>query len=85
MITGPVLQVGDLNYRLANTVISDDEVRAALKAGRLQPLLDADQLIREMSAGRVFTGGWREGPITFQPTFKFKVSKYSYTACYEKL
>lgn len=56
-----LLWVGDLNYRLAPSAISDADARAAIRAGRLAPLLAADQLGREMAAGRVFrvgTSGW---------------------------
>eukprot|EP00200_Dunaliella_tertiolecta_P008069 CAMPEP_0202382550 /NCGR_PEP_ID=MMETSP1127-20130417/43771_1 /ASSEMBLY_ACC=CAM_ASM_000462 /TAXON_ID=3047 /ORGANISM="Dunaliella tertiolecta, Strain CCMP1320" /LENGTH=877 /DNA_ID=CAMNT_0048981771 /DNA_START=237 /DNA_END=2871 /DNA_ORIENTATION=- len=76
-----IIWLGDLNYRLQNSVISDEEVREHLAAGRLQPLLEADQLHREMEAGRVFNseeGVWREGPITFYPTYKYHLGGHTY-------
>ncbi|KXZ53716.1 hypothetical protein GPECTOR_6g633 [Gonium pectorale] len=57
--------------------LSDAEVRAAIRSGALEPLLAADQLLRERAAGRVFQG-WREGRITFLPTYKFKVGTSVY-------
>uniref|UniRef100_A0A7S0RWX6 Inositol polyphosphate-related phosphatase domain-containing protein n=1 Tax=Chlamydomonas leiostraca TaxID=1034604 RepID=A0A7S0RWX6_9CHLO len=74
---GNAIWMGDLNYRIAPSVLPDEEARKHLRAGRLQPLLEADQLCREMKGGRVFEG-WREGPITFAPTFKFKVGTHHY-------
>lgn len=34
-------------------------------------LSEADELTTNMRASRVFAG-WKEGPLTFPPTFKFK-------------
>ncbi|KAF8068242.1 Ocrl [Scenedesmus sp. PABB004] len=62
-----VIWLGDLNYRLT---CSADEAGRLLRAGRLEALLRYDQLSREMEAGRVFAG-WREGPISFPPTYKY--------------
>ncbi|KAL6758898.1 Endonuclease/exonuclease/phosphatase [Haematococcus lacustris] len=90
--TGCAIWLGDLNYRLVPTAVSDADARKHLRAGRLQPLLEADQLGREMAAGRVFVnspadpdagagtrhGGWREGPITFAPTYKFRAGTHTY-------
>ncbi|GIL53598.1 hypothetical protein Vafri_9213, partial [Volvox africanus] len=57
--------------------LTDADVRAAIRAGRLDPLLAADQLNRERAAGRVFQG-WHEGRLTFLPTYKFKVGTHVY-------
>lgn len=48
---GNAIWLGDLNYRLA---MPDEDARRALRAGKLEPLLAADQLSREMAAGKVF-------------------------------
>jgi hypothetical protein len=60
--------------RLSPSSISDEDARRHLKTSNLEPLGAADQLRQEMAAGRVFQGDWQEaGPLTFPPTFKFKV------------
>eukprot|EP00882_Tetradesmus_deserticola_P031413 GHRQ01035520.1.p1 GENE.GHRQ01035520.1~~GHRQ01035520.1.p1 ORF type:complete len:153 (+),score=65.91 GHRQ01035520.1:208-666(+) len=62
-----VVWLGDLNYRLH---CSSEEACRLLRAGKLEALLSYDQLTKEMGAGRVFQG-WREGPISFNPTYKY--------------
>lgn len=60
---------GDLNYR----VNAPREIALKCIADkRLEILLNNDQLYREMSHGRVFSGFW-EARIDFQPTFKYTV------------
>ncbi|KAI0398111.1 type II inositol-1,4,5-trisphosphate 5-phosphatase [Xylariaceae sp. FL0594] len=49
---------------------SDDP--ASLQA-TLDSLLPHDQLRRVMKEGKAFHEGWREGPITFLPTYKYDV------------
>jgi hypothetical protein len=49
-----VVWLGDLNYRI-NT--SDEEARHLIKLGKLEKLLEFDQLHREMAGGRVFQVG----------------------------
>ena len=44
--------LGDLNYRLHAT--PDDDVRRLIRSNQFTQLLEADQLRREMAAGRVF-------------------------------
>lgn len=39
----------------------------------LQSLLPHDQLRQLMKEGKVFSDGWREGPITFLPSYKYDV------------
>jgi len=57
---------GDLNYRInGNRRIVDH----ALKREMYEVLRSNDQLLTEMRNGNVF-GGFREGPITFRPTYK---------------
>ncbi|KAI8476894.1 MAG: hypothetical protein J3K34DRAFT_516160 [Monoraphidium minutum] len=72
---GNVVWLGDLNYRLP---LPDEEARRLIAAGDLERLLRADQLAREMEAGRVFVG-WREGPITFDPTYKYHLGCSAYS------
>lgn len=45
---------------------------ASLQA-TLDSLLPHDQLGRMMKQGKVFHGGWHEGPITFLPSYKYDV------------
>lgn len=49
---------------------------ASLQA-TLNSLLPHDQLRRMMKQGKVFQGGWREGPITFLPSYKYDVGTIS--------
>ncbi len=44
------------------------------------PLLHADEMAREVAAGRAFPEGqgWMEAPITFPPSFKFVVRAAAY-------
>ncbi|KIZ02075.1 hypothetical protein MNEG_5880 [Monoraphidium neglectum] len=49
-----VIWLGDLNYRVA---MPDEEARRLISAGQYERLLAADQLSREMGAGRVFQVG----------------------------
>ena len=62
-----VVWMGDLNYRIDGNY---DQVKELIIAGEFSPLLACDQLLREMSSGRVFQG-MQEGKITFAPTYKF--------------
>ncbi|GIL84933.1 hypothetical protein Vretifemale_13525 [Volvox reticuliferus] len=68
--TGEVRPMGQLG-------LTDADVRAAIRTGRLDLLLAADQLNRERAAGRVFQG-WHEGRLTFLPTYKFKMGTHVY-------
>lgn len=58
---------GDLNYRVD---MSRPDADAALAAGDLARLHDADQLKTAIAAGAAFVG-FSEGPLTFNPTYKF--------------
>ena len=66
-----------LNYRFApDATIA--EITQLITAGAGSALRGFDELSREMGAGRVFTGGWREGPIAFPPTYKYRRGTNSY-------
>lgn len=60
--------MGDFNYRIDADY---DEVFELIDKGQLRALLAHDQCIREMKRGRVFVG-LKEGPINFQPTYKYE-------------
>ena len=71
-----VLWLGDLNYRVEfgapSTQGEFERVLALVRGERWRHLLDGgDQLRREMRAGRVFHG-FKEGPITFAPTYRME-------------
>lgn len=62
-----LIWAGDFNYRIDGVY---ESVKLAAQAHDLIPLLEADQLRREVHAGRVFQG-LKEGKIDFKPTYKF--------------
>ncbi|KAF1744925.1 hypothetical protein MXB_4658, partial [Myxobolus squamalis] len=62
-----VFWLGDLNYRLN---LSPDEAKFYLQQNNIPNLLLRDQLIIDMSLKKVFNG-FKEGPITFYPTYKY--------------
>lgn len=63
-----VFFLGDLNFRLRMT---DADVRPLLRRGALDRLLARDELTPALGSVDGVFGGWREGAITFPPTFKF--------------
>ncbi|KAG5523900.1 hypothetical protein RHGRI_030785 [Rhododendron griersonianum] len=65
---------GDLNYRLN---MLDAEVRNLVDKKQWDELLHSDQLSKELRSGRVFEG-WKEGPITFPPTYKYEFNSNRY-------
>ncbi|KAI8530430.1 hypothetical protein RHMOL_Rhmol11G0057500 [Rhododendron molle] len=65
---------GDLNYRLN---MLDAEVRNLVDKKQWDELLHIDQLSKELRSGRVFEG-WKEGPITFPPTYKYEFNSDRY-------
>jgi len=64
-----VVWLGDMNYRIRMT---DEGVRRAMEAypPPVAELAAADELLLERLAGRVFVG-FKEGPLTFHPTYKY--------------
>lgn len=60
--------LGDLNYRI--TEMEPRIVRDLISHNSLGALLECDQLNRQRSQKNVFSG-YREGPITFKPTYKY--------------
>lgn len=69
---------GDLNYRID---LFREEVLTLLKLEdkvAQKKLSDADQLAREMEKQNVFYG-WSEGPIKFNPTYKYEIGSREYT------
>ena len=72
-----VFVMGDLNYRIDG--LPDDEILANVQRGEYNRLACAayDQLLRQMQAGRIFWG-FREGPLSFAPTYKFSPDSDQY-------
>jgi hypothetical protein len=66
------LALGRMDRRLQRMKDKGGSVadEAAAKAKGLEPVLLYDQLVREMSFGKVFRG-FKEGEILFAPTYKF--------------
>eukprot|EP00958_Prasinococcus_capsulatus_P018890 scaffold2261_cov405-Prasinococcus_capsulatus_cf.AAC.21 len=66
--------IGDLNYRidLDNLVIHE-----AIGRRDWEFLFEAEQLQVQKAAGMVFQG-WNEGPIDFQPTYRFRIGQDTY-------
>ncbi|KAL7166912.1 hypothetical protein ACSBR2_037555 [Camellia fascicularis] len=65
---------GDLNYRLN---MLDAEVRKLVAEKQWDELLNNDQLRKELRRGRVFDG-WKEGSLTFPPTYKYEINSDRY-------
>ena len=63
-----VYWLGDLNYRI--TEMEPRIVRDLISHNSLGALLECDQLNRQRNQKNVFDG-YREGPITFKPTYKY--------------
>ncbi|KAI5783531.1 Endonuclease/exonuclease/phosphatase [Geopyxis carbonaria] len=69
-----IIWLGDFNYRIG---LPDDKVRNLIKMGDLQTLYENDQLHLQMVAGLAFSY-YREGIITFNPTYKFDIGVDTY-------
>lgn len=65
---------GDLNYRLN---MADSEIRKLVANKQWSELINSDQLSKELRSGHVFEG-WKEGPITFPPTYKYEINSDRY-------
>ncbi|XP_061951643.1 type I inositol polyphosphate 5-phosphatase 2-like isoform X1 [Populus nigra] len=65
---------GDLNYRLN---MLDTEVRKLVALKKWDQLINSDQLSKELRSGHVFEG-WKEGVISFPPTYKYEINSDRY-------
>ncbi|XP_016416240.1 type II inositol 1,4,5-trisphosphate 5-phosphatase-like [Sinocyclocheilus rhinocerous] len=63
-----VLWLGDLNYRISDLEV--DHVKDLIAKKDFESLYNHDQLKRQMDEEVVF-GGFTEGEIDFQPTYKY--------------
>lgn len=71
-----VVFFGDLNYRVGDGV-SVEEALDHAKAGRIEPLIDRDQLTRERVSANSFHG-FDEAQIVFPPTYKYRPGTDAY-------
>ncbi|KAI5082996.1 hypothetical protein GOP47_0002739 [Adiantum capillus-veneris] len=69
-----VVWLGDLNYRIQD---HRSLVYALINQNLYKPLWHKDQLSREIERGHVFKG-FREGPLSFRPTYKYDVGTDNY-------
>ncbi|XP_022892768.1 type I inositol polyphosphate 5-phosphatase 2-like isoform X2 [Olea europaea var. sylvestris] len=69
-----VFWFGDLNYRIN---MLDAKVRNLVAKKDWTELLNHDQLIKELRSGHVFDG-WKEGVISFAPTYKYEINSDRY-------
>ena len=65
-----VFWLGDLNYRIEDSVMTERVLFLAEK-GKIDEIRALDQLNIERAAGRVFQN-FEEGPLTFVPTYKYQ-------------
>ncbi|CAA6662774.1 unnamed protein product [Spirodela intermedia] len=65
-----IIWLGDLNYRVA---LSHNAARSLAQARDWSSLLENDQLHKEQRFRRVFEG-WKEGKISFPPTYKYSAN-----------
>ncbi|RLN05050.1 hypothetical protein C2845_PM13G12960 [Panicum miliaceum] len=72
-----VVLLGDLNYRIA---MDGAEARQLVRARKWSMLLENDELLLELSAGRQFDG-WREGHVTFAPTYRYRRNSDQFCWC----
>ena len=63
-----IIFFGDMNYRLEFDTF--EEVKSMIDEQKWTKLLQGDQLLMERNCGNVFDG-FKEGVITFQPSYKF--------------
>ncbi|KAF0899277.1 hypothetical protein E2562_015928 [Oryza meyeriana var. granulata] len=72
-----VVLLGDLNYRIA---MDDAEARLLVQAKKWSMLLENDELLLELAKGGSFDG-WREGLVTFSPTYKYHLNSDMFYWC----
>jgi len=72
-----IFWMGDLNYRINQKKQLLDNVLHAIEMGQYDGLLAYDQLRQGIRSTRAFEF-FNEAPITFPPTFKFKVGTNQY-------
>ncbi|KAM9743683.1 phosphatidylinositol polyphosphate 5-phosphatase type IV isoform 1-T3 [Menidia menidia] len=72
-----VFWFGDFNFRLGGERADVESIMSRSAGGDMSPLLEHDQLSKEMSDGSIFKG-FQESPIHFFPTYKFDIGCDNY-------
>ncbi|XP_078160911.1 type IV inositol polyphosphate 5-phosphatase 9-like [Carex rostrata] len=72
-----VVLLGDLNYRIS---LPESRTRSLVQQKEWKTLLENDQLRGEVSSGRALKE-WKEGTITFSPTYKYFPNSDTYYDC----
>ncbi|XP_071753792.1 phosphatidylinositol polyphosphate 5-phosphatase type IV [Centroberyx gerrardi] len=67
-----VFWFGDFNFRLSKDRLGVESIMNQTAGGDMGPLLQHDQLSKEMKDGSIFKG-FQEAPIHFLPTYKFDI------------
>uniref|UniRef100_A0A8C9Y0K2 Phosphatidylinositol polyphosphate 5-phosphatase type IV n=1 Tax=Sander lucioperca TaxID=283035 RepID=A0A8C9Y0K2_SANLU len=67
-----VFWFGDFNFRLSKDRVDVETIINRTVGGDMGPLLEHDQLSKEMKDGSIFKG-FQEAPIHFLPTYKFDI------------
>ncbi|XP_031705534.1 phosphatidylinositol polyphosphate 5-phosphatase type IV [Anarrhichthys ocellatus] len=67
-----VFWCGDFNFRLCKDRVDVEAIMNRTVGGDMGPLLEHDQLSKEMKDGSIFKG-FQEAPIHFLPTYKFDI------------
>uniref|UniRef100_A0A8D3DVT9 Phosphatidylinositol polyphosphate 5-phosphatase type IV n=1 Tax=Scophthalmus maximus TaxID=52904 RepID=A0A8D3DVT9_SCOMX len=67
-----VFWFGDFNFRLSKDRGDVESIMNSTVDGDMGPLLEHDQLSKEMKDGSIFKG-FQEAPIHFSPTYKFDI------------
>ncbi|KAE9097069.1 Type II inositol 1,4,5-trisphosphate 5-phosphatase [Phytophthora fragariae] len=78
-----VFWIGDLNYRIQDTLTTEEVFRMAESGRSLDKLVQHDQLTIERQRGNVLKG-FQEGPLSFPPTYKFQAGTSEYEKRPEK-
>ncbi|XP_074525411.1 phosphatidylinositol polyphosphate 5-phosphatase type IV isoform X2 [Halichoeres trimaculatus] len=67
-----VFWFGDFNFRISKDRVDVETIINRTVGGDMGPLLEHDQLSKEIKDGSIFKG-FQEAPIHFRPTYKFDV------------
>ncbi|XP_069562609.1 phosphatidylinositol polyphosphate 5-phosphatase type IV isoform X2 [Brachyistius frenatus] len=67
-----VFWFGDFNFRLSKDRVDVETIMNRTVGSDMDPLLEHDQLSKEMKDGSIFKG-FQEAPIHFFPTYKFDI------------
>ncbi|CAI5719072.1 unnamed protein product [Hyaloperonospora brassicae] len=78
-----VFWLGDLNYRIQETLTTEEVFRLVESGRSLLELVQHDQLTIERQRGNVLKG-FEEGALTFPPTYKFQAGTSKYERRPEK-